>query len=122
MPAYQRVTLAISSGIANFAMREKSIAVAARMSAIVIRSAAMYGLSASRRSKNFNVRVAPARLVSAISGICFSSAASAGWLWRTVIISGVASIISVRRHHISMMAVSFGSRPNTFGSGNTLSR
>ena len=47
----------------------------------------------------------------------FSSAASAGWLWRTAIISGVATSISARRVHISITATSRASRPNMFGSG-----
>ena len=50
-------------------------------------------------------------------GTCASSAPSAGWVWRTPVISGVATIISARRSHISITAVSVGVRPNRFGSG-----
>jgi len=47
---HQRRTLANSSGMVNFAMREKSMPLVARISAMVTRSAPMNGLSARRRS------------------------------------------------------------------------
>ena len=56
-----------------------SMAVAATMSAIVRRSAAMNALCPSRLSKTVSARVAAARLVAANSGTCRSIAASAGW-------------------------------------------
>ena len=98
-------------------MRAKSMLMAARMSAMVRRPAAMNSLSASRRSNSFSALAPASRLLAATSGTWVSSAAKAGWLWRTASISGVATIISVRRVHISITAVSFGSRPNMFGWG-----
>jgi hypothetical protein len=87
------------------------------MSAMVSRSQAMKSLSARRRSSTFSPFSAVARLLAATSGTWVSMAAMAGWLWRTIIISGVATIISVRRIHISMTADSQGSPPNRLGSG-----
>ena len=98
-------------------MRVKSMPMKPTMSAMVKRLAASHSASASRRSSTFSARSPWALLYSAISGFWVSSAASAGWLWRTPIMNGVATIISARRIHISITAVSSGVRPKRLGSG-----
>ena len=87
------------------------------MSAMVMRSAAIQSRPSSRRLKNLSAFSALSRLYSPTAAFCCSSAAIAGWVCRTPIIIGWATISSARRIHISMTPISSGVRPNRLGSG-----